>query len=653
MAAGAAFRALSFSLSSALLTAACSGPNPPRSEFPAATIQSIDAPRWEPRRLDPVARAKFDLLVPELDSFFAKEQRESGAPGMAIGIVLGGELVYAKGFGLRDVARGGRFDADTPFPIASVTKGFTAMAILKLRDQGRVDLDGPAEHYYPPVARVAYPTRDAPKITLRHLLTHSSGLPEDNAWADVTEHLTEPDLARILDGALMSRVPGVHFEYSNLGWAILGRVIERVTGQSAREYIQREILTPLGMTHTGWEAGAFPSGTVAFGYRGKDGARDLDAPRVVAPLEDLGIWDVTGGLWTTTRDLARYVSYQLDAWPPRDDPERGPLSRSSVREMQQGQRPFDGKEILGQLVTASPPPLARAAGGRVLFHSPAYGFGLNSRRTCEEDLYVDHAGGLPGYQTFMTMLPDEGFGMIVFVNDERSRANPIEWTIRRFREAGVFVRPRISPAPGLEAAPSALLKLLNQWDDAGAKSLFEDSFFRVEPIARLEDEFKRLHRDHGACRLDGDARYANRLRGRWHVACDRGGIVFAVALAPGKTPRAQALEFREELPATPELDRAARALISLLAQWDAGAASSLLSPANTSSIKLSISKLSDAHQDCKLGPLLDSDGTLDATYELLCKDRRLDLSITVDASGHITSAAAHPARSPDDPNCAD
>lgn len=610
--------------------------------------------RWEPPRLDVKHRATFDRLVPKLDTLFTSLQRESYAPGMAVGIVLGGEIVYAKGFGVRDVERKTPFDADTPFPIASVTKGFTAMAILKLRDEGRLDLDAPASRYYPPIGKLASATRDAPAVTLRHLLTHASGLPEDNLWADVAENLSEPDLARVLDGGQMSRVPGIHYEYSNVGWMVLGRVIERVSGVPAQEYVRREILGPLGMRHSGWHESDFEKGAVATGYRGREGASDADAPRIVAPTKELGVMDTAGGLYTTARDLARYVSFQVTAWPPRDDAESGPLRRSSVREMQQGVRPFHSSERLGPLVRRNLPWLAASVRGHTEAYASAYGFGLIARTTCEDDFQVDHDGGLPGYGTTMVMLPDKGFGIIVLLNDERAQSSAVNDTIRILRAEGLLAKSVIGPSPALAGAPAAIDDLLARWAGDKALATFEPSFFSYQTLNTLEARFAQLRRDHGSCHLDGALQPANRLRGRWREVCDRGALTVAVALAPGPQPRLQGIEIREDMPAGAVLDRAGAAVVNLLAHWDAHAAELLLAvPGDAAKTEVALSRLSAANGPCKLGRAVESDGKTRAVYELECSERPVDLTVNLDSAGRVTSVVGRPSRSEASPNCAD
>lgn len=615
----------------------------------------VSAPaRWEAPRLDAERRAKFDKLVPELDQMFAEDQRNSGAPGIAVGIVLGGETVYAKGFGLRDVAQNKPFAPDTPFPIASVTKSFTAMAILKLRDEGKLELDVPAARYYPPLAKIAYPTRDAPPITLRHLLTHSSGMPEDNPYVDVTENLTEAQLADLLNRGVMSRAPGVEFEYANFGYAVLGQVIARVSGVPTREYFRRAIFEPLGMAETGWGPEDFAAGTVAVGYRGREGSDDLATPAVVAPAERLGVMDAGGGLYTTLRGLSRYMGYHVTAWPPRDDVESGPLRRSSVREMQEGARRASFNEFLSVLVQRAPRPLAGVGAKGLALQVFSYGFGLQTRVTCDREVFVEHSGGLPGYETFLTMVPEAGVGVIVFLNDERADSKAIQSTLKLMRAAGLLEKPSISPLPGLVDARTQVLELMSSWTDAKAQALFEPSFFRYQTIETLKEKFATLQRDHGSCRFDGHDVIVNPLRGNFRATCERGAIHFAAALAPGPRPRLQGLKLREEMPPSQELEGAAAAMVKLLERWDTAAATqSLASPSDVTSLERAFAKLNAVHGACKIDRAVDGDGKTSATFLLACEGGPLELAIQLERSGKIAGASGRAPRSETRPNCVD
>ena len=283
---------------------------------------------------DPDRRTRLATAFPEIDRLFVDYAASVHAPGAAWGIVIDGQLAHQGATGMRDVATKAPVDADTVFRIASMTKSFTAMSILKLRDSGKLSLDDPAERYVPELKGLKYPTSDSPRITIRHLLTHSEGFPEDNPWGDQQLSDTEADLSRMLrEGIPFSNAPGIAYEYSNYGFAILGRVVSQASGMPYDEYVTANILKPLGMTSTTLHPSKVPPKMLAIGYRWEDNQWKIE------PALPHGSFGSMGGMLTTVRDLSRYVATFLDAWPPRDGPETGPIRRSSLREMQQPWRP--------------------------------------------------------------------------------------------------------------------------------------------------------------------------------------------------------------------------------------------------------------------------------------------------------------------------
>src|SRR6516164_5537655 len=210
-----------------------------------------------------------------VDALVAGYHRRGGQPGLAYGIVAGDELVHAAGLGVRYLG-GPAPDADTVFRIASMTKSFTASAIMALRDDGALKLDDLAEDYVPELRGWPPVSPDSARISIRHLLTMTAGFPTDDPWGDRQQGLPLEDFASFLSGGVrFNWAPGTRFEYSNLGYAILGRVITAVTGAAYPDYIRHRLLHPLGMTRTGYEAeeleppgqqGTGPAG-IARGYR--------------------------------------------------------------------------------------------------------------------------------------------------------------------------------------------------------------------------------------------------------------------------------------------------------------------------------------------------------------------------------------------------
>ena len=143
-------------------------------------------------------------VVAEIDKIYADWQSAAHVPGLVYGIVADGRLVYVKGRGVQDVATRAPVTPDTLFRIASMSKAFTALAILKLRDEGKLSLDAPAETYVPQMRGWHYPTSDSPKITVRNLLTHSAGFVEDNPWGDRQQVMPEAEFTAMLAAACRS-----------------------------------------------------------------------------------------------------------------------------------------------------------------------------------------------------------------------------------------------------------------------------------------------------------------------------------------------------------------------------------------------------------------------------------------------------------------
>ncbi|HEY9505191.1 MAG TPA: serine hydrolase domain-containing protein, partial [Gemmatimonadales bacterium] len=283
---------------------------------------------------DPAREAKLRAAFPAVDSIMRQFTRREHVPGAAWAIVLDGQVVHSGVTGLRDVATKAPVDTGSVFRIASMTKSFTAMAIMRLRDEGRLSLDDPAEQYVPELKGLAYPTSDSPRITIRHLLSHATGFPEDNPWGDQQLSRTDAEFSAMLKkGIPLSNPPGVAYEYSNYGFAILGRIVTKASGTPYNDYVSTHILKPLGMRSTTLSPGAVPASRLAHGYRWED-ERWKEEPQ----LAD-GSFGPMGGMLTSLSDLGRYVSAFLGAWPARDGPETGPVRRSSLREMQQVWRP--------------------------------------------------------------------------------------------------------------------------------------------------------------------------------------------------------------------------------------------------------------------------------------------------------------------------
>lgn len=503
-------------------------PAPATTQAAAPAISPVFAAP-PPAFADPDRRAKLAAAFPTIDRLMQDFAREQHLPGATWGIVIDGELAHVGVTGLRDLARKQPVDGDTVFRIASMTKSFTAMAILQLRDAGRLSLDDPAEKYVPELQGLRYPTTDAPRITVRHLLSHAEGFPEDNPWGDQQLSATEDEFTAMMRGGIpFSNPPGVAYEYSNYGFAILGRVVSRVAGMPYRDYVAANILKPLGMSSTTLEPRDVPDTRLALGYRWED-EQWKEEPQ----LPD-GAFGAMGGMLTSMRDLARYVAVYLDAWPPRDGAERPPLSRASLREMQQVWRP-------------RPTVVTRDAAGAPVLNAGGYGYGLGITQTCTYAHSVAHSGGLPGFGSLMRWLPEHGVGLIAFGNRTYTGWGGVaDQALTLLGNTGALQPRVVQPSPALTDAKRHVTTLITSWDDELADRIAAVNLFRDRARERRRAEIERLRAEVGSCRAaDGFAVVENPLRGEWVLACERGQLVASVTLAPTMPPSVQYMEVRK------------------------------------------------------------------------------------------------------------
>ena len=352
----------------------------------------------------------------------------------------------------------------TVYRIASMTKSFSAASTLTLRDQGVLRLDDPIDLHAPELAGLRSPTADAPAITIRDLLSMTSGLIEDDAWADRHLDLTDDEFDRIVsDGPVFAQPTGVRFEYSNFGFAVLGRVIQRASGQRIQEIVSERLLAPLAMHQSTWlqpdhDDWAPPLRWLDGGY-----VAEIPSPGdgLVAPM---------GGIWSTVADVATWVAWLSDAFPARDGVDEGPLCRASRREMQMIQRYVGSRSLRG-------------------VRSPT-GYGLGLRILDESDLgtVVTHSGGFPGYGSNMRWLPGRGVGVVALSNVTYAPMTELTaFILDLINQQGLVPRPPVLVTPALHEAGRQLLRLFNDWSDPLADSIFADNVQWDDSYARRRD----------------------------------------------------------------------------------------------------------------------------------------------------------------------
>jgi CubicO group peptidase (beta-lactamase class C family) len=487
-----------------------------------------DADHPAPQFTDPNRRATLVSAFAQVDEIFRDYAAAKHIPGMAWGMVIDGELAHVGFFGARDLQSQAPIRADTAFRIASMTKSFTALAILKLRDEGKLSLEDPVLKWIPEFAHSTLPTRDSAPIRVRELLSHSSGLPEDNPWGDQQLAARDADLtAWLKQGFPFSTPPATRYEYSNLAFGLLGRIIAKAAGMPYETYVRTQILAKLHLDASTFRYAEVPSERRALGYRLQPDGSYREEP----PLPQ-GAFGSAGGLLTTTEDLGRYIAFHLQAWPARDDADEGPVRRSSVREMSFMAQPSNLN--------------ASRSGGHLQASETGYGFGLRVSSDCRFEHIVGHGGGLPGFGSYMQWLPDYGVGLFAMTTLTYSGpSEAINHAWDSLLKSGGLKRRQLPASRPLQELRAPILDLWNHWDDATAERIGAMNLLIDFPVAQRRAEIQSLKSTVGECGDAGPIIPENWLRGQFNIHCSGGTVAAFYTLSPTEPPRVQHLSFQK------------------------------------------------------------------------------------------------------------
>ena len=310
-------------------------------------------------------------------------------PGISAGIVVDKKLVWSKGFGYSDLELKNKTTDSTIYSICSISKLFTSIAIMQLRDQGKLNLDDDIKKYLPWFNLKQTFPNSAP-ITIRSLLTHSGGVPRDSDfpyWADTTYPFPTKEQFREKLSSQKTIFPASEvYQYSNLGMTLLGEVVEEISGISYEEYVSQNILNPIGLNNTLPEMPEkYKKGKLATGYSviSRDGKRDelnFFQAKAIAPA---------AGFSSTVIDLAEFAKWQFDILENVDDPV---LNGNTLKEMQ-----------------------------RVNWLSPdwdvARGLGFGVYKSNNVTM-VGHYGSCPGYLSQFKLVPNKKWAFIAMINSQ-------------------------------------------------------------------------------------------------------------------------------------------------------------------------------------------------------------------------------------------
>lgn len=376
-----------------------------------------------------------------LEAWIETNMAYRGLPGLSIAIVHDQDLVWARGFGYADRDKQTPATPDTIYRIASISKVFTSTAIMHLRDQGKLKLDDPVEKYLP-WFKIKTASADAPPITIRHLLTHTAGLPREAAfpyWSDF-KFPTREQMIKALPTQEAVYPPETLWKYSNLGLALAGEIVVAVSGEPFDAYVQKNIFDPLNMKHSSALLPEPHRPQLATGY----GRRLPDGKRALRPFTDAQGVTPAAGLASTAADIARFASLQF-----RDGPAKGSqiVKGSTLREMHRVQWLMpDWKS------------------GRGL------GFHIIHR---EDGDLVGHGGWVAGYQTAVYFRPKDKIAVIALTNADDGSPYPgtpdsvvdraFKWVAPAIHQAGT---PPGRPAKPRPEWQSYVGKYRNPWADS-------------------------------------------------------------------------------------------------------------------------------------------------------------------------------------------
>ena len=312
-----------------------------------------------------------------LDTWMDAAQAYGGIPGASLAVVHDQELVWASGFGFAHVEREEPATPSTVYSVCSISKLFTAIGVLQLRDQGQVDLDDPVAKHLE-WFRIQDEFAEAGAVTVEGLLTHTSGLPREAKapyWTGPDYPFpTHEEIVATLPAQSMLYPPRTYYQYSNLALTLAGEIVAAASGQSYDDYIRANILDPLGMTSTFTDLqDRFRGNRLASGYtaRGRDGQR-----RLVPDYRVRGV-SPAAGFTSTVEDLARFASWQFRVLDGND----ALLDRNTLREMH-----------------------------RVHWLEPdgdtTYGLGFSVWKS-DGDTFVGHGGSCPGYRSHLLLRPQD------------------------------------------------------------------------------------------------------------------------------------------------------------------------------------------------------------------------------------------------------
>ena len=445
-------------------------------------------------------------------------------PGIAFGVIKDGKLV--KAFGAGEISLGSKNvpNGRSVFRIASMTKSFTAAAIIILRDRHLLRLDDPITKYLPWTKGIGIP-EEGPEILIRDLLTMGAGFPTDDPWGDRQEQMSYQDFDELVSkGIGFARNPRTGFEYSNLGYALLGRIITKVSGIDYLDFIQKEIFDELDMKATTFFEKYPRKDVKADGYALYTKGLTLQA------VSHPGAFSAMGGMLSTINDLVSWIAHFQSGWKVKA---KTMLETSSVREMQEPQR-----HILTSIVKDS-----RLRKNKTI--TTSYGFGLFVDDDSLLGRFVSHSGGYPGFGSHMRWHPQSGYGVVALGNLSYAPMNELAKEVMNFiviESKELLVNRRLNVWESTIKALDVVIALIYEWDEVLANRHFALNVDMDKPRNERRREFLKLRAKIGKCKIGG-IRSDSPATIKAELIGNKGKTFLEVQMSPEKVSKIQKIVF--------------------------------------------------------------------------------------------------------------
>lgn len=331
-------------------------------------------------------RALWDDAISRFAYTLAEDVADDGVGGIAAGVMVDGDLVWADAWGLADRETRAPMLASSISRTGSISKSVTAVLMMILVDRGVIALDDPVSRYLPEIDGLQSRRPGAPDVTFRHLASHTAGLIREPNWRESVVGPIEAWEDRVLQSiprTAYDSVPGARYQYSNIGFGMLGLALSRAAGRPFIDLVEDEIFQPLGMTGSSFVvAGAELEPRLAEGYVARNGEVSGEAP--AREHAGRGYKVPNGGVYSTVADLGRFLGAMAGV------PGLGILDEASRQEMLRVQTPEDANE--------------------------GYGLGFSLVIDGDGNRLAAHGGSVAGYNAYMAVDPDHGVGVVLLRN---------------------------------------------------------------------------------------------------------------------------------------------------------------------------------------------------------------------------------------------